>query len=64
MRQIVFEFLRSQSSELRVPLDERRQAELVKLMAAAITAIHTERVEVSDDTCSRGEQDHGETLGT
>ena len=63
MRQIVFEFLRTQSRELRVPLDERTQEELVKLMAAAITATHTETVEVSDDTCSRREQDHGETLG-
>ncbi len=63
MKQLVFEFLRSQSRELRVPLDEGRQEQLVELMAAAIAAIHTERVEGSDDTCSEPEQDHGETPG-
>ncbi len=61
MKQLVFKLLGSQSRELPVPLDERTQEELVELMAAAIAAIHTVRVEGSNDTCSRPQQDHGET---
>ena len=63
MKPLVFKLLGSQSRELPVPLEERTQEELVELMAAAIAVIHTVRVEGSNDTCSRPEQDHGETPG-
>ncbi len=58
MKQLVFEFLRSQSRELPVPLDERTQEELVELMAEAISAVHNQRVEGSDDGSSPTKQDH------
>ena len=59
MKQLVFEFLRSQSRELPVPLDAKTQEELVRLMAIAIAAIHTQGVEGSDDTEARPDQGHG-----
>ena len=64
MKQLVFEFLRSESRGLPLPLDETTQEEIVRLMAAAIAAVRTEKVEEGDDTWSRREQAHGETPGT
>jgi hypothetical protein len=60
MKQLVFGFLRSQPRELRVPLDERTQEELVELMAEAISAVHNHRVERSNDGSSAAEQDHAD----
>jgi hypothetical protein len=61
MKQLMFEFLCSQSREFPVPLDKGTQEDLVELMAAAIAVVHTEKVEGSNDICSRPEQDHSET---
>lgn len=63
MKQLVFGFPREESNELPVPLDERTQEDLVELMAAAITAVHTKRMEGRNDTCSRPHQGDGEAPG-
>lgn len=63
MKQLVFEFLRNESREIPVPLDEATQKELVELMAAAIAAVRTEQVEEGNDPWSRREQGHGEAPG-
>ena len=58
MKQLVFEFLRSLARELPVALEERTQEELVKQMAEAISAVHSQSMEESDDGSSPAEQDH------
>jgi hypothetical protein len=58
MKQVVFEFLRNEPREFPVPLEERTQKELVELMAEAISAVHSQRAEESDDGSSPAEQDH------
>lgn len=63
MKQLVFGFPREESSELRVPLDDRTQEDLVELMAAAIAAVHTKGMEGRNDTCSHPDQGDGEAPG-
>jgi hypothetical protein len=58
MKQLVFAFVRNEPREFPVPLEERTQAELVELMAEAISAVHSRRVEESDDGPLPAEQDH------
>jgi hypothetical protein len=58
MKQLVFEFLRNEPRVLLVPLSESTQEQLVELMAEAISAVHSQRVEGSDDGSSPAEQDH------
>ena len=58
MKPLVLEFLRSQPRKLPVPLEERTQEDLVELMADTISAVHSHRVEESDNGSSPAEQDH------
>ena len=58
MKQLVFDFLGRLPRALCVALEESTQEELVELMAEAISAIHSERAEESDDGSLPAEQDH------
>ena len=58
MKQLEFEFLGSPPRELPVPLEASTQEELVELMAAAISEVHRQTVEGSDDGSSPAKQDH------
>lgn len=60
MKQLVFGFLERLPVELRdrVVLEESTEGELLEVMAEAIAAVHTQRMEGSDDRSSSDEQDH------
>ena len=58
MRQLTFEDLVDQPHEPPIPLDERVQQELVRIMAEAVAAVVEERGDEDDDRTPVQQQDH------
>lgn len=56
MKQLVLDFLQ-EVVELPIALDERTEAELLRLMATAIAAVQERRVERRDEPSAQREQD-------